>query len=378
MSFVDCSAFEVTQPVGKFYLAKMTSDDLVYMTFVDIRHIEKEGRDVERVLGIQRPLSPKRVKELQQYVNLYDAAFPSSIIIAIATFADEDRTIRNVSYDPATRTLRIRRDQNVAKIIDGQHRIEGLRGLEDSNKPFELIVTVFVDADLEQQAMLFATINKSQTKVNKSLVYDLFEFMESRSPEKTCHNIAVLLNQKDGSPFKDRLKILGTADDASIETITQATFVESLLRHITNNPMKDRDFIRRHPTRALPPLGEDDEKRFVLRKLFAANQDAKIARTVWNLFDVVSRKWSVAWNSTQAGVILNKTTGFVAFMRLIRPIYVEFKCPNDALSEHDYQLLIDKVSLKDEDFSAERFLPGSAGQSALYRSLRESMALPDV
>ena len=87
----------------------MTSDAIfVYMTFVDIRHIEKEGRDVERVLGIQRPLSPKRVKELQQYVNLYDAAFPSSIIIAIAIFADEDRTIRNVSYDPATRTLRIR------------------------------------------------------------------------------------------------------------------------------------------------------------------------------------------------------------------------------------------------------------------------------
>jgi DGQHR domain-containing protein len=378
MDFINCPAIEVTQPVGTFYVAKLAAQDVIFITFVDIRHIEKEGRDVERVIGIQRPLSPKRVKELQQYVNLYDAAFPSSIIIAVTSFADEDRSIRNVSYDRGTNTLRIRRDQKVAKIIDGQHRIEGLRGLVDANQRFDVIVTVFVDPDLEEQAMLFATINKSQTKVSKSLVYDLFEFAESRSPEKTCHNIAVLLNEKQGSPFKDRIKILGVADDASIETITQATFVESLLRHITNDPVKDRDFIRRHPGRALPRLYEDDERRFVLRKLFATDQDGKIARTVWNLFEAVSQKWERAWNSTERGQILNKTTGFVAFTRLLRPIYIQLGCPTDAIPLRDYVKLVDKVSLEDDDFNADRFLPGSAGQSALYKLLRDAMGLPQV
>jgi DGQHR domain-containing protein len=377
IQWIECPAFDVTQPVGTFYLAKISPDDLVYITFVDIRHIEKEGRDIERVIGIQRPLSKNRIKELQQYVNLSDATFPSSIIISISTFGDEERQTQNVSYDPGRRLLRIRRDQKVAKVIDGQHRIEGLRALTEENKPFETIITVLVDADLEQQAMMFATINKSQTKVHKSLVYDLFEFAENRSPEKSCHNIAVLLNQKENSPFKDRIKILGTADDASIETITQATFVESLLRHITNDPVRDRDFMRRHPARALPPVGKDDATRFVLRGLFASEQDSKIARTVWNLFEAVSRKWTLGWNSAEPGIILSRTTGFVAFMRLIRPIYVRFGCPAEAIPLSGYIELIDKVPLADEDFNSDRFLPGSTGQSALYRLLRDAMGLSD-
>ena len=75
--YIECSAFEVHQPVGAFYVAKIRPEDLTYITFVDVRRIEKEERDVERVLGIQRPLSPSRIKEITQYVNLSDASFPS-------------------------------------------------------------------------------------------------------------------------------------------------------------------------------------------------------------------------------------------------------------------------------------------------------------
>src|SRR6202023_2453792 len=114
--------------------------------------------------------------------------------------------IRNVYYNAETKRLEIRRDERVAKVLDGQHRIEGLRALLSENRPFELVITIFVDADIEEQALIFATINKTQTKVSKSLVYDLFELAKSRSPQKTCHNIAMLLNQQEGSPFKDRIK----------------------------------------------------------------------------------------------------------------------------------------------------------------------------
>ena len=226
-----CNCFEVEQPVGAFYMARMSYRDLINITFADIRRIEREDSDVERVLGIQRPLSNTRVREIGAYVNTMDANFPTSIIIAIDSFGNEwqeeeeksnnendeqeDKKLQNILYNKSTRMLEIRRDKGVAKILDGQHRIAGLKLLDPKNEPFDLPVTIFVDADIEQQALIFATINKTQTKVNKSLVYDLYELAKNRSPEKTCHNIAIVLNHKQDSPFHDKIRILGAADDAT-------------------------------------------------------------------------------------------------------------------------------------------------------------------
>jgi DGQHR domain-containing protein len=364
-----CPAFEVKQPIGTFYVTRMSSLELIYITFADIRRIQHEDSDIERVFGIQRPLSQGRVREIQQYVNTLDAAFPSSIILSINSLEGDKSNPkdRNISYTDGH--LKIKYDQNVAKILDGQHRIEGLKGLEAKNAPFNVIVTIFVDADIEQQAMIFSTINKSQTKVNKSLVYDLFDYAKSRSPEKLGHNIAILFNRKEGSPFKDRIKILGTADDVSMETITQANFVESLLKHITDNPMRDRDFIKRNPGKALPPIAANDSTRFVLRGLFAESEDAKIASTILNYFIAVAAKWPEAWNTKEEGLILNKSTGFIALMRLIRPIYISKKCPNEAISQREYTALLAPITLVDSDFNKEKFIPGSSGQGLLYNTL---------
>ena len=108
--------------------------------------------------------------------------------------------------------------------------------------------------DIQDQAMVFATINLKQTKVNKSLAYDLYEFTTSRSPQKTCHDIARFLNYKEDSPFRKKIKMLGVATGAS-ETLTQATFVDRLLRLISRDPMGDRDRIKRHKSleRAIGP-----------------------------------------------------------------------------------------------------------------------------
>jgi DGQHR domain-containing protein len=68
--------------------------------------------------------------------------------------------------------LSIALDQ-VATIIDGQHR---LKGLEEAGKPeFELPISIFIGADEATEASIFSIVNLAQTKVNKSLAYDLFE-----------------------------------------------------------------------------------------------------------------------------------------------------------------------------------------------------------
>lgn len=367
--YITSLCFEVRQPAGTFYVARISAEDLIEITYTDVRRIEKEERDVELVLGIQRPLSSTRVAEIGDYVNTIDATFPSSIILAVSSHSEEDEDVRNLIFDRKAGTLRIRKDARVAKVLDGQHRIEGLNALKPENRPFDLLVAIFVDSDLEEQALIFATINKTQTKVNKSLVYDLFELAKNRSPEKTCHNIAILLNEKVGSPFKDKIKILGTADDSARETLTQATFVEALLKYISNEPMKDRDFIKRNPTKLLPKV-EGEKDTLFLRSWFRDENDAMIARLVWDYFDAVRSHWPEAWDSPpDGGLILNRSTGFRALMRFLKPACEGVNLESKSETRKHFKQLFEGVIIRDRDFTKEEFIPGSSGQRALFTKL---------
>ena len=118
-------------------------------------------------------------------------------------------------------------------------------------------MAIFIDMDIQDQAMVFATINLKQTKVNRSLAYDLYEFTTSRSPQRTCHDIAKFLNYRQSSPFQGKVKMLGVAREPT-ETITQATFVDRLLRLVSWDQMKDRDQLK--SKKRLGPRDEEHER----------------------------------------------------------------------------------------------------------------------
>lgn len=358
---IEVKCLEVKQPIGKFYIGVMKHEDLVKISYADIRRLEvgDEKREVEVYSGIQRELSKNRVKELGRYVNLIDATFPSSVILHINE--------KDVEYKNNTIYLPFR--DNVAKVLDGQHRISGLERFEGGQNEFDVNVTIFIEMELEDQAIVFATINKTQTKVNKSLVADLFAFAKFRSPQKTCHNIVRALNQKEGSPFKDKIKILGAADDKEKETITQATFSDSLIKYISKDPMDDRNTYKKGK---IPDkfFGLDLERR-PLRNLFIDEKDAEIAKIIWAFFDAVQDRWPDAWWKVEAEMILNKSTGFVALMRFFKDAYVSSGKIGQVVDKTYYKTLLDKSTLRDIDFTRVNFLPGSGGQSQLYKKLVE-------
>jgi DGQHR domain-containing protein len=205
-----------------------------------------------------------------------------------------------------------------------------------------MIATIFVDMDMQDQAMVFATINLKQTKVSKSLAYDLYEYTVARSPQKTCHNIASLLNREPRSPFEDKIKILGLASGKPDETLTQATFVDRLIKYITRDPMKDRDDLKRK--RSLRPSEGSDKARLIFRDLFVAQRDAEIAKILWNYFDAVRRRWPQSWNIVQTGNILNRTTGFGALMRFLRPAYLSIATSATVpKTESFYSIFVHKI-----------------------------------
>ena len=173
----------VCQPIGVFYVGAMEASDLVAISWAEIRRISPdegkpdavvdeggsprkigEGGDesdlddlveeedvrydlqgFEEFLGIQRELTPGRVAELKKYVQNVDATFPTAVLLAISS--DHAR------FNESTGELFVVRHSEVAKIIDGQHRIAGLRYFQGER--FQVNVAVFVDMDIQDQAMVF-------------------------------------------------------------------------------------------------------------------------------------------------------------------------------------------------------------------------------
>ena len=359
--YISFKCFKVHQPIGEFYIGLMDNKDLLKISYADIRRLEtgSEFREVEVYTGIQRPLVKKRVKEIGEYVNMVDATFPTGIILHVNE--------NNAEYDEEKGLMTLPYKKNVAKILDGQHRIAGLENFTSENTRFELNVTIFVGMDSEDQAIVFATINKTQTKVNKSLVADLFAFSKYRSPQKTAHNIVRALNQKEGSPFKGKIKILGTAIDIEKETITQATFTDQLIKYISKKPMKDRDVYKRG--RKPKKYFGKELQIYPLRNLFIDEDDVKIAKIIWNYFEAVEAKWPLAWNRVEKERILNKSTGFIALMRFFKDIYISFGRIGEVIDSSQYLKIFENIELRDEDFTREKYIPGTSGQFKLYKDL---------
>ena len=373
---VELRVIRVKQPIGDFYIASVPSTTLCEITYFDVRRMLKE-RDVETYLGIQRPLSKKRVTELQKYVRTFDACFPTGIILAVegrcAEFSEQNGgtlTLRNIpAPDDESEPVYYR---NIAKVLDGQHRIAGLEGLKQAK--FEVNVSIFVDIDIEDQAYIFSTVNLAQTKVNPSLALDLFELAKSRSPQKTCHNIAVALDRHEKSPFFQKIKRLGVRTAGRLnETLSQAMFVNGILPFITEDPVGDRDTLLRHGR--LIRADAKELESTPLRNLFIDEKDLLIADIFWNYFDAVRSRWPTAWAAGGEGIMLNRTNGFRALIRVFRPAYRHLVSPGDVPTKEAFLSLFRRARLKDEDFNTETFKPGTSGESLLVATLVDQMGL---
>ncbi len=397
--YIELPYIEVHQPIGSFYITSIGYKDLLAISYADIRKINEEASDndnFDTYLGIQRQVSPARIKEIQKYVQTIDATFPTSVILHIQSkeewvgnikvrdMSDEEidankdniHIVNNIWIDSDKKIMYIRKDESVAQILDGQHRLEGLRYFGEQSVDdgqmlvFDLNVTIFVDLDLDDQAQIFSVINKAQTKVNKSLVYDLYEYERYRSPQKTAHDVVRILNKREDSPFYRKIKILGSAEDAEKETIAQATFAEAIIKYISKDPMKDRDDLRRVGLFKRVALEELPRDRFVFRSFFIAQKDEFILMNLMNYFNAVSERWPQAWRIKGEGNILNKSTGFLALMRLYKDIVNHIKDYENVISQQQFYSYFSRIDMNERSFNRVDFVPGSSGQSMLYHKMR--------
>lgn len=209
-----------SQPGAVFYACTIPAKEII--TRLDIKRRSDDPRT-----GIQRDESQRRVTDIADYAAEKDSIFPTPIIVS----ANSETVLVNKS------TLSLSEDKAiVGHILDGQHRVLGLRQCSDAViASYNLLIVFVFDIDAYSEATIFATINGNQKQVSKSLMYDLFALNPGRSLEKTCHEIVRSLNDDELSPFHQRIKLLGKKMGEK-ETLSQAAFVDQVKRQI-----KDRE-----------------------------------------------------------------------------------------------------------------------------------------
>ena len=96
---VTIPVLSISQPIGDFFVGVMSAEDVVTISWADVRSMENE---LNNYMGIQRRLSKDRVNNLNSYVNTFDATFPTSVILSVNT--------ENAIYDKKRKELTLRYD----------------------------------------------------------------------------------------------------------------------------------------------------------------------------------------------------------------------------------------------------------------------------
>ena len=287
---------EISQPIGPFYLGKMSASDIISISYVNQR---KGGR------GHQRQLKDKEAKEIAMYCSDPDATFPTPIIMAVpkSEFKEVHCEIPEVvcfSYD---------RKKKIAELLDGQHRIAGIERVKD--RDFELPVILMFDLTEEQKAYVFSTINGNQAKVDRSLIYDLLSLNRARSPYKTCHQIARAMNSDEASPLYRRIKMLEQRGHYA-ETISQNVFVTQLCDLISKDPQKEEISLKRGYKLL-------DQPQLVFSNYFIQEKDEVILRILNNYFSAAAEVFHNEWQDPKR-YILSKTVGFTGLMKALEKL----------------------------------------------------------
>lgn len=386
-------ALRIEQPLGVFYVTKLSAQLLLEVAYSDPFRIVSEA-EIEGIYpstGDQREESKAKLREISRFISTAEAAFPNSIILG-ANYREngeleEDTDIRwhiETKEDDDCIRLVIPSRAKLATIIDGQHRLHGFKYADSDKREMDLLCAVYLDLPYPYQAYLFATINFNQKKVDRSLAYLLFgvnieqEPPESWSPEKTAVFLCRKLNTDEQSPFYRHIKVAAKDDENLFGdkaknvswNVSTATVVDGILKLISSNPKKDRDLM--HQTtikqgRNRLMLGDDPTP---LRDLYKQTNDLAIYTAVKNFFLAAKQ---VFWESASEKSYIKKTVGIQALFDILRQLLDKhFKSTRDIRVKF-FRSHLSKAS--DIDFSEGGVQASGIGRKFIRDAIAEKIGL---
>lgn len=245
----------VRQNSLKLYATSLRVADLLIANFYDIERLDPERPDSP---GYQRLLNRARAKKLADYLvsgqSNEDAFLPTSIFLA---------TDKDVLFDPKTNSITI--DINKVgpfSVVDGQHRIEGLKMASEKNSDlldFEVPVNIAVNLPKLDQMCHFLIVNTTQRSVDRAVEQRIFaRITESLSfqdvpslprwirriveseDDKRALSIVDFLNETVSSPWHNKVLMANQANKNAY--VNQGTFVKAIKKYVlaASNPISER------------------------------------------------------------------------------------------------------------------------------------------
>ncbi|HVA83556.1 MAG TPA: DGQHR domain-containing protein [Candidatus Binataceae bacterium] len=189
------------QKTKTLILTKLPASVLTLISYASIR-----GRDSEEG-AIQRLLNPGRIASIKAF-TLDTGDFPASIVLNWVN--PRHSLVKNGAY------VVIPPEPNSAQIIDGQHRVAGIKAAiqDDSHVgDLELPVAFYENLDTRECANIFLSINTEQKPVPRSLVFDLYGIASETLVDPAAvraRDIATSLNDTPNSPYYQLIKFPGS------------------------------------------------------------------------------------------------------------------------------------------------------------------------
>ena len=208
--FVEVKASFAQQRGWRIFSFVMDSATFDRIAFVSRRDDDKDA-------GYQRNLSKQRAADIAHYIDRENGCIPNSILVNLEEGA---------TYDEKSQTLRIPDQPKAAWVIDGQHRMFGLR---QARTTYDLVITAFLSIDVAEQAKQFKIINSKQKGVPTSLLYDLLDLTKDGTyVQQRGHELATKLNEDPESPWYGQVDLTGSGDTLVTQTRV-VTAVENLI-----------------------------------------------------------------------------------------------------------------------------------------------------
>lgn len=192
---------EVKQGARTFLLSRIPAGRLAAVAYVAVR-----GRDDETG-AVQRLLNPARIAGLKEF-TLAVGVYPSCLVLNWTSDTNLlARAGRELVFKDAARS---------AQVIDGQHRLEGIRAAIAEKREIanlQIPVAIYEHLTTQECADIFLSINTEQKPVPRSLVFDLYgvasEALIDPAAER-AKDIAIFLNAGEDSPYYDTIKFPGS------------------------------------------------------------------------------------------------------------------------------------------------------------------------
>ena len=395
--------------MGIFFVVVLPAELLLRVGFSDTMRAKLNEDGIGYTLdGAQRLIKDKRLTEIANYIQRVDAVFPNSIIVAanhdsrlgynqgeaetIESEQTDEGGVDGVDVESKVWTIKqteegdyylnIPSDAQTAAIIDGQHRLFSFAKVDSETlSSMRLLCSIFLDLPKALQAQIFATINSTQKRVDRSLTFELFGYNVNDEKEEywTPDKLAVFLTRKLGTDensclrghifvapkLDEELKKLASQNTWTVST---AVVVDGILRLISSNPKRDSNIMKSDIALSRSHLKTGPKDNTPLRDVFIDRNDTLLYTMVCNYLSACDQ---VFWQNSSNDSFIKRTVGVQALFDILRQISTQSL--NDKNIGISY--FIKKLGKAGAiDFSDELFkVPAGKGRSKIRKAIEEKM-----